>query len=417
MGLHPVVHRAVRLLGGGFALNLAAFAMVAGPGSVAMVRLTGDLHAAGLFFSLYLVGASLGAPLGGWGMDRWGRRAILALAFALGGVGYAIAGVAFALDHLGGFVAGIGLVSVCGGIVALSRVAAADMFPPARRGEAVAKVFVVATAGAIVGPLFLVGSEPLGAWLGRDPAGLVWFAAAPLLLLGGALVSRIPEPMEVARNMGAYFPGEATEAVRPAATARRSGRLALAAGVGAIALSLAAMTSVMGVTGAALTHAGHGVASIGGAMTLHFLGMYAFSPWVGRFADRAGRRAAILAGAIILGLGGALIALQPGPLTLAGGLLLIGLGWCFANLGGTVLVTEVVPLARRARVMGAVELGASLLGGAATAAAGALLAQQGLGGVGLFAVVLMLAPLTLASIMPKTQRHLEVAHQGQSGPE
>lgn len=389
MDAPPAVQRALRLLGAGFALNFAAAAMAVGPGSAVVVRLTGDLGSAGVYFAVALGSSAAGALLGGRSMDAFGRRKTLVAALLASSAGFALAGAGALAGSVAAFLVGVLVFSLSNGVVGLTRVAAQDMVRPAQRGQAVALVMAIATAGAIVGPLFLVASEPLGAGLGQDPAMLVWFLAAPLPLLGALLVARAPEPRTL------------TPPAEPVAAAAGPARIPpwpFLAGLSALAAAFAGMTGVMGVTGAALAHAGHGLGAVGATMALHFVGMFAFSRPIGRAADRHGRRAIILAGLALLGLGGALIAWRPEPAALALGLFLIGLGWCGAFLGATVLLTDIIPAERRGRVLGAVDLGAALVSGAVSLGSGALLAGYGLGSVGLLATLIVLAPLVVVGL-------------------
>ena len=60
-------------LGAAYALAWASTSMAVGPGSAALVRLSGNLGWAGLYVALFNVGAAAGAALGGRAMDRYGR--------------------------------------------------------------------------------------------------------------------------------------------------------------------------------------------------------------------------------------------------------------------------------------------------------------------------------------------------------
>ncbi|HEV8359900.1 MAG TPA: MFS transporter, partial [Candidatus Thermoplasmatota archaeon] len=194
MALHPEVRRTLRRLGASFAMAYLAFAMTAGPGPAAFVALSGNLGDAGLYFALFVLSSAGGAGAGGALMDLRGRRPVLLAAHVLMTLGYLLMGLALQRGALVWFIGGIALAGVGMGAAFLSRLAAADLFPPAERGRGVAWVLVSATAGAVAGPLLLIASEPLGALLGRDPAALVWLFAPPLLLVSTGLVATMPEP-------------------------------------------------------------------------------------------------------------------------------------------------------------------------------------------------------------------------------
>ena len=355
--------------------------MTAAPGPAAWVALSGDAADAGLFFATFSLASAAGSFLGGRLMDRAGRRVVLAGAHLGAGLGFALAGVSLANRALLPFVASTALFAACLGTLNLTRLAAAELFAPHERARAVARVQVAATVGAVGGPLVLLFVAP----------HLLWFVAPPLFLVGAALVSRAPEPARA-------LPGA------PTGPDARIPALAVAAGVAALVCAQGAMVAVMGVTGVELAHAGHARSTTSLVMALHFTGMFAFSLLAGRAADRAGRRPTILGGVAVLALGGLTIALIPGAVGLALGLLLIGIGWSFSYIGGTTLLTDVLPPARRARSLGLIDFTTALLAAGASFAGGIWYAQRGIAGLGLAAIAVVALPAVLALVLraPKT---------------
>ncbi|HVL48414.1 MAG TPA: MFS transporter [Candidatus Thermoplasmatota archaeon] len=400
-GGDPVARGGLARLGLAFALAWVAVAMTAAPGSVAWVALSKNPGDAGAFFAAFSAGAAVGALVGGRAMDRFGRRIVLVAAYVAAALGYATAGAGYAFGSLAIFSAGAVLLAAGTGAVYLTRLAAADLLPVNERGRGVAFVQVCATFGAVLGPTLLSLSGPLGTWLGADPRSFVWFIAPPLLLLAAFVIFRGPEPLAIARARAAATP--AASAVAASAPASGAARVVvLAAAFATLAAAQAAMVGVMGVTGAALEHAGHGVEAMGFTMALHFIGMFGLSLVVGRLADRAGRRPTLLAGQVILAAGALGVAYVPGLAGHAIGLLVVGLGWSFAYIASTVLVADLVPLERRARVMGAADLATSLFVVLVVMGSGIVYGQRGLEGVGLVAAALALLPavLVLASKEP-----------------
>lgn len=396
MTLHPVVRRALRLLSASFALAWVAIAMTVAPGSAAWIELSGRLTDAGVYIAAFYVAVAAGAGVGGRAMDRWGRRPVLAAAHVLAAAGYLTAGLAYGARSLPGFAVGTLALATGTGVVYLTRLAAADLFPVASRGRGVAVVQLSATFGAVVGPLLLVASGPVGEALGRSPQSLVWFVAPPLLLLAAALVLAAPEPLAVARDLSRYHPAAAVATAAPVALGAPRPTGALPVAFLTLALAQGAMAAVMGVTGAALGHAGHGVGVMGLVMALHFVGMFGLSTIVGRVADRAGRRRTMLAGLATLALGAGVVALVPGVVGLGAGLLVVGFGWSFAYIGASLLVTDVTSLTVRARVLGLADLVTSLTAAAVAVLAGWWFASRGLTGLGLVAALLTLPPLVAA---------------------
>lgn len=396
-----VVRRTLRGLSLAYALSWATVSMVAGPGSAALVALSGRLSYAGLFIALFYVSGAVGAAVWGRAMDRWGRRPILATSALVSGVGFAVAGFAIGAGWMAGFVVGSGLLAFGFGGVNLTRVAAAELFPPAERGRAVAWVQLSATFGAVVGPLLLILSGPLGHLFGRPPLTLVWFIAPPLLLAAAWSYLRVAEPMEIARDLARHH---SAVIATPAGGGAVGGPWVLAAGGLALAASQASMASVMGVAGAAVAHEGHGVEMLGVLMLLHFVGMFGLSRLVGRTTDRLGRRVTILGGLAILAAGGALIATASGVWAFGLGLLVVGFGWSFGYIGATVLLTDATVPERRARVLGRADLGAQATAALVASAGGWWYAENGMPGLGVLAVLVVSVPFIALLLVHRPRR-------------
>lgn len=370
--------------------------MAVGPGSAALVRLSGNLAFAGLYVALFNTGAATGAALGGRTMDRYGRKRPLAVAYVVAAIGYVVAGIGVQRATLPLLVIGGFILAAAFGTAGLSRLAAAEMFPPNERGRGVAWIQIAAIFGAIMGPLVLLLSEPLGTMIGRPALDLVWFLAPPLLLLAAALVSAAGEPVAAAKpTSGSVTP------LAPSTPNATAAAPAITAATVSLAASQASMAAVMGVSGAAVTHAGHGVPALSSIMLMHFVGMFALSRVVGGFADRVGRVQTILTGLALLCIGGAIVAFIPGVAAFATGLLLVGFGWSFGFIGSTVMLTDATAPERRARVVGRADLTAQLSAAVIALGGGWWFASRGLAGLGVFAIVIALLPvLLLARLRP-----------------
>ena len=387
--MNEIVRGTLVRLSASFALGFAAASMTAGPGSAALVELSGNASLAGLYVALLNVGAATGAVFGGRAMDRWGRRPVLIAGLALGAAGYTIAASGVASGVLALFIAGVLLVAAAMGIGGLTRVAAAEILPPAERGRGIAWVQTSAIAGAIVGPLLLVLSEPFGHAVGRDALTIVWWLAPPLLIAGGLTLRRAAEPMEIAKEIeGSHAP---SHSAIPSTRGVRSARL-LVVGVVALAASHASMAAVMGIAGVAVVHAGHGASVLGWTMMLHFLGMFGLSRIVGYATDHWGRRPTILTGLASLGVGGAVVALVPGMTAFAVGILIVGLGWSFAYVGASVLLTDITVPHRRARTLGRADLITQLTAAVVATSGGFWFAANGLAGLGVLAIAVVALP-------------------------
>ena len=388
--MDSTVRHTLHRLGAAYALAWATTSMGAGPGSAALVTLSGNLAWAGMYVAIFNIGAAAGAALGGRSMDRYGRKPPLVAGYLLGAVGYLVAGIGVQVSSLPAFVLGGLMLAAAFGIANLSRLAVAEMFPPAERGRGVAWIQIAAIFGAIAGPVILILSEPIGRALGREPLGLIWFFAPPLLLASAFLTSRAEEPQNLAFRSPAPDPG-----VISVGTGAAVASSAITAGTVSIAASQSAMAAVMGIGGAAVAHAGHGVPVLGSIMLLHFIGMFGLSRIVGRFADRVGRLETIFTGLALLAVGGAVIGFIPGMVAFGIGLLLVGFGWSFSFIGSTVLLTDAAPPERRARTLGRADLSGQLSAAVISTAGGWWFASRGAAGLGILAIVVAATPVML----------------------
>jgi MFS family permease len=157
--------------------------------------------------------------------------------------------------------------------------------------------------------------------------------------------------------------------VRESVSAIRESHLAMV-GLAAMVISQATMVAVMTMTPPHMKDHGHADLSAS-VVALHIVGMYGFSPWIGRFTDRVGRLRSIELGAVVLG-GGIVSTVIAGyvPALMFVGLLLLGIGWSIGLIAGTTLVSESVRTETKVEVQGTADLAMSFFGGAAAFASG-----------------------------------------------
>ncbi len=113
---------------------------------------------------------------------------------------------------------------------------------------------------------------------------------------------------------------------------------------------------------------------IGFVISIHILGMFAFSPLTGLAVDRVGGRVVALVGAGILAAATVLASVSPmgESSTLVAGLFLLGLGWSCTLVAGSTLLTADLPAAERPGAQGAADLLMGLAAGGGGAIAGVI---------------------------------------------
>lgn len=346
-------------------------------GVVAVVALlASDLVGSDRLAGIGNAGATLGAaftavPLAAM-MRRRGRRPALVTAFGLGSLGAATAALGGETGSLALFVIGM-LIFGAGQAGALqSRYTAADLAPTEAKASAIASVVWVGTLGAVFGPLLTPVEKNLAEALGLSRLVGPFLAASVFFALS-ALVAAVrlrPDPLVV--SGGTTEDGERTplrSQVRIAVRAIGASRSAQA-GLAAMVVSQATMVAVMTMTPPHMKDHGHADLSAA-VVALHIVGMYGFSPLIGRLTDQVGRLRSLEIGAVILGVGivSTVIAGYV-PSLMFVGLLFLGIGWSVGLIAGTTLVSESVPASVRVEVQGTADLAMSLCGGLAAFASG-----------------------------------------------
>ena len=101
------------------------------------------------------------------------------------------------------------------------------------------------------------------------------------------------------------------------------------------------MVGVMVMTPLHMEHGGSGLEVIGVVISVHVLGMFAFSPLVGLLADRVGRPPVLGAGGAVLLVALLLCASAPTGMSwqVTAGLFLLGLGWSFCTVSASTLLS------------------------------------------------------------------------------
>lgn len=409
-----------QVLGG---IGLAAGIAV---GSLIAEDITGSPTYAGLGGTSQVLGSALIAIPVARMMYARGRRPGLMLGYSLALAGAVLIITAavvgsFALLLVGSLLFGGATTSN-----SQSRFAAADLAAPEHRGRDLSIVVWATTIGSVLGPNLVGPAQPVARALGiPDLAGPFVFS---LLAIGSAIIVLLlrlrPDPLILSREReatrsaaaAATAPsasvGDPLEATTAAAPTHRAGsiRQGLAdvashrpalLGLITLALGHATMVSLMVMTPLHMRHGDAELTLIGLVISIHILGMFAFSPVVGIAADRFGSVRVAQVGSVILVVAAVLGAFASEgfsiPLTLA--LFLLGLGWSCTLVTGSTLLTAALTPEQRPGAQGSADLLMGLAAGGGGALAGVVVAQASYavlaGGVGVLAVAILLATVVL----------------------
>jgi MFS family permease len=213
----------------------------------------------------------------------------------------------------------------------------------------------------------------------------------------------VPDPLTVARALSAAPTTRHTPILEVLARIGGNPRARLA--VAGMVVGHAVMVGVMTMTPLHLDSGGHELRVIGFVISLHVVGMYAFSPFIGWLVDRIGPNLVIASAGIML-FSGSELAAHSDARDSGGvfvGLFLIGLGWSFALIAGSALLTGAFAPADRVEVQGTADLIMVSAGALAGLSAGAIVEWTSYHSLSHWSGVLALG-LVLAAFGPLTQR-------------
>jgi MFS family permease len=341
---------------------------------------------------------------------RLGRRRALTLGYLVAIAGTAVAVVAGQLQLFWLLILGMVVFGAANASNLQSRFAAADLADDEKRARSIAMVVWVGTIGAVAGPAAAPWANRLGLALGMKP----WVSPLFLSMVGFALAAGVitrflrPDPLEMAGGVDRDAPFEnplrglhrSWAAIWPNPLARLA--------VGAMAVSQMAMVAVMTMTPLHMRDHGHADLSTL-VIAVHVLGMFGLSPLVGRWADKFGRVKTVAFGASVLAMG-TITAVVSGyvPLLAFVGLFLLGLGWSFALIAGSALLTESLPIEERTAAQGLADVAMSVLGATAALSSGFVKEMVGYHWLANFATFAALLILLTAGAVTRRQARVAV---------
>ena len=360
--------------------------------------ISGSETLAGLAQTFQVLGTAAAAYVLARVMRRRGRRIGIVLGYLAGASGALLAVLAGVVDSMVVLLVGAVLLGATTAVNSSSRYAATDLATEAHRARALSVVVWATTIGAVAGPnLVGVGgaaARPLGI-----PELTGGFAIGSVVLVLAALwvwVRLRPDPLLLAQEAAGVVPDDAPH-VRGRSWAAFATVVrdvpAVGAAVVAMASAHAAMVTVMIMTPLHMEHGGAHLEVIGFVISIHVLGMFAFSPLVGWAADRFGRSPVLVAGGVVLLVSLALCGLSPegSSWQIFTGLFVLGLGWSCATVAASTVIADRTPIEARTDVQGTSDMAMALTAAGGGAFAGVIVGALGYPALALFAALLALA--------------------------
>jgi MFS family permease len=391
-----VVTRNAILLAAGLVFQSGMIQLAVALGTVTIVAVTGVEGILGLGPAVFLLAGAAAVGPAGRISDRVGRMPVIRTGFVLGTIGPLVtaAGCATELGPLA--IAGLALCGAAQAIVLLSRAAAAEMFPPARRARGMSIVLFGVVSGAVWGPLVF---GPMFSGRALTPHDLVvpWLAAG-LFTLAGLAVSFAVRPDPKVLSQAYASPGAASEPAAPLREILARPGVATAM-LGAVA-SFAVMVGVMNLAGYVAVGHGHRHGDVFTIISAHIIGMYGLVLIVGDLVDRIGRRRSITIGLALMALSNLSLVWVGDILGMSVSLFGLGLGWNLAYVAANTELVNLTAPQERGRLVGFSDLVSSATGAALALGGGALYSSFGSTTLALTATALAIGPALWVAATP-----------------
>ena len=373
--------KTVKVLATAQVLNGVGVAGTVAAGSLLVASITNSETLAGLAQTSSVLGAAaLALPLARL-TSRGGRRLALSVGLIAGVIGSLLAIFGGSRENIYLMLTGTFLVGAASAAGYQARFAAIDLATSEKRAKQLSFVVWGSTIGAVTGPNLMEPSGNLAESFGLPRLTGPYLISAVTLALAVLVIQLFlrPDPyLTAAKDSGAAtLPRVKTKVALKHIRSNARASFAIAS----IAIGHIAMVAVMVMTPVHMAHVDVTLTIIGLVISVHVLGMYAFSPLVGALTDRLGRLRVIQIGVAIL-LSSALIsgfARADDAITLGIGLFLLGLGWSCTLIAGSALLTESVSPEFKSASQGASDLVMNLSGASGGAIAGVVIATLSYG--------------------------------------
>lgn len=397
-----VQRKVVKTLAGAQVLSGIGTAGTVAAGSLLVASISNSETLAGLAQTSAVLGAAaLALPLARI-TAKGGRRAALSIGYFTGFIGSVFAIWGGSSRNLTLMLIGTFLVGAASAAGYQARFAAIDLATDQTRAKQLSFVVWASTIGAVAGPNLMQPAGKFAENIGL-PRLVGPYLISAITLATAAIVITLflkPDPFLLAnKNISIEIKKGSTKAALSHIYRNPKALFAISA----IAIGHIAMVSVMVMTPVHMAHVDVNLTVIGLVISVHVLGMYAFSPIVGWLSDRLGRIRVIQLGLAILLLSALIsgFAQASDAYTLGVGLFLLGLGWSCTLIAGSALLSESVEATFKASSQGASDLVMNLAGAGGGAIAGVIIGTLSYGWL-CFAAAVPVGLLAVASLKLKS---------------
>jgi MFS family permease len=221
--------------------------------------------------------------------------------------------------------------------------------------------------------------------------GFIVLILAAILIFAGLR----PDPRDVGRELARLYPDSVPrQGTRSLAGIVRQPGVIVA--MVSVVFAQMVMMMPMSITSVHMKAHQHSLSAVSLVISLHALGMFAFSVISGQMTDRWGRGQTIVLGSAVMIVSCLMAAPSTGLGPLLVALFLLGLGWNFAYVAGSALLADQLSPGERAKTQGFNDLLLNVTSAASQAVSGVMYALGGYGAMALAAAASAIAPLILA---------------------
>ena len=304
--------KVIRTLSAAQILNGVGTSGTVAAGSLLVTSISKSESLAGLAQTTTVLGAAMMAlPLAKL-TQKGGRRLSLMSGYSIGVIGAILAILGGTHKVLFLMLTGAFMVGAASASGYQARFAAIDLATPENRSKNLSLVVWGSTVGAVTGPNLMQPAGDFAHYLHLPRLVGPYFIAGTSLTLATIVIFFFlkPDPYLTANMSSDGVTQKKHETTRAALKHIREIPHALFA-ITAVGIGHLAMVSIMVMTPVHMAHVDVTLSVIGLVISVHVLGMYAFSPLVGALSDRLGRIRVIQIGVVILLASAATAGLSP----------------------------------------------------------------------------------------------------------
>lgn len=371
--------------------------------SLAVLALSGSVTMAGFAHATMWIGRIVISYHSGWLMDKTTRKRVLLLGGIITTASMIGASIAFLENELMGVFFALLLYGMGYAIVSQNRILMSDMYKQSTMGTAIGYLYTSSIIGSIAAIPMITLGDFLSTTYQISPYPSIWLLGA--LFLTFTIISPIMikiDTKEIALRLKSNNPKPSKDS--DSVISHRMSNSVIVAFI-VSALNWGIMVTNMAFLSLNMGQSNFSLALISTTITLHVIGMYAFSAPIGKMVDKWGAKSFMICGSIVTGAGAFLTPLSANYFTITIGMFLVGVGWSIALVSTTTVIANATPIGIRGKVLGLNDLTIGMTAAGITFTAGAVIAVGGPLGFGIYGFALSIPAIVPPLIMKRDSNY------------